>query len=208
MLKEHPIIFSSEMIRAILEVSKTQTRRPMKVQPSHKFAIFADYKTDLGFAKSKESFWAGFWLNGTPDAGSPGYFKCPYGNIGDHLWVRETWAEAFNWTHDIDEERPMYRADCVEGKAIAVSGSEVRWKPSIHMPRSGSRITLEITDVRVERLQEISEKDAKAEGTIPRQMDVGSYLPSFEGIWDRIYEKTNFGWTQNPLVWVITFKKL
>ena len=169
----------------------------MKVQPFHAYAIFADYKTDLGFTKSQESFWAGFWLNGTPDAGSPGYFKCPYGVPGDWLWVREAFA------HDRYSEGNYYfKADDKQRPKTASD-----WHPSIHMSRFASRITLEITNIRVERLTDISVEDARAEGVTPVGVegDGRRWRGGFRDLWDSIYSKKGMGWDRNPWVWVVEF---
>ena len=224
-MKERPIIFSSEMVRAILEDRKTMTRRPIKVQPSHKYAIFADYKTDLGFTKSKESFWAGFWLNGNPDVGSPGYFKCPHGIPGDQLWVRETW-KCSALSHHTPTDGPesaehsiSYKPDgCFPNcktfkfeKPMDNAWQKNRdgWRSSIHMPRWASRITLEIVNVKVERIQYITHKDALAEGVAyDVSKEDGSPLSRFQKLWNSIYSKKGVGWDKNPWVWVIGFKRI
>ena len=162
-MKEQPILFSGPMVRAIIEDRKSQTRRVMKKQPA-----------------SVE-----WWLNGQPSdrvSGIPvmrddrghgwsscGPFKCPYGHPGDRLWVRETFR-LFDSSVECacyddckcskHHGKPLFKADCDD---------DGPWKPSIHMPRSISRITLEVTDVRVERLNSITEEDAKAEGILPNQ---------------------------------------
>lgn len=120
--------------------------------------------------------------------------QCPYGKAGDLLYVRETFAEA--------DCRIAYKADDDDGIHCLVS----RWTPSIHMPRSTSRITLEITSVRVERVQDISEEDAMAEGVTAELVppDGGSmpHVQGFSNLWNSIYNN----WTANPWVWVIEFK--
>ncbi len=221
-IRERPIIFKSEMVKAILEGRKTMTRKPLKIQPSHKFAIFADYKTDLGFNKSKESFWVGFWLNGSSDAGSPGYFKCPYGQPGDRLWVRENF-----WTPPKEEESSkfgiQYDADATQADLVNAKRDllPLGWKhhPSIFMAKRFSRITLEITNIRVERVQEITEEDAIKEGIIKKEGygDAGlltGYFPgnceeariAFGVLWDSIYGKEI--WERNDWVWAIEFKSI
>ena len=127
--------------------------------------------------------------------------------IGDKLWVKEKWAPAGNscirfdsdgFTVSLtDELKPYYWADSSELDRRALRNS---WKPSTFMPREASRITLEITAVRAERLQDISEEDVEAEG-----FPTKGY---FELLWDGIYHKKGFGWDKNPWVWVISFKKL
>jgi hypothetical protein len=176
-MKEHPIIFNGPMVRAILEGRKTQTRRVMKPQVS-KNAIFADYKTDLGYPASKGQFWAGFYLG--KESIDPGYFKCSYGAPGDRLWVRETHRFTL-----AGKPKPPGYVDLIEYKADGFIGEiesglakdvSFRWRPSIHMPRSASRILLEVTDVRVERVQEITAEDTLFEG-IELPMPSGCDIP-------------------------------
>ncbi|KRD71392.1 hypothetical protein [Lysobacter sp. Root96] len=153
-MRELPILFNGPMVRAVLEGRKTQTRRPVKG-------------------------WALKWLaqdHFTPEyVALPSNGASPYGYAGDQLWVRETWfrephPSEFGLTYNdmphtwafacAKAGKHLYRADA--GSEVAIDGR--RWRPSIHMPRTASRITLEVTDVRVERLQDISEADAAAEG--------------------------------------------
>jgi len=194
--KEKPIIMSSPMVRAILDGHKSVTRRVIKPQPNWR-------NTYLWTPLSN-----GRWINGCIAAGTQTEWKCPY-QIGQILWVRETWA--------IDEDDQIvifYRATDNE-----TCGNP--WRPSIHMPRKASRITLEITDIRVERVQEISEKDARSEGIIDGGcLNCGESEPcgcnspqpdardAFIYLWNSINEKHGFGWHLNPWVWVITFKRI
>ena len=211
-MTERPILFSAEMVRAILEGQKTQTRRKMKP------------------AKAKRPK---RWL--IDDAAVNG-LVCPYGQPGDMLWVRETWAHYQTVNHvwrsegrafdEVSDGLAGYRADghdSIEDFRAHVrlmSGCDLehviingdRWRPSIHMPRWASRITLRITDVRVERLQDISEDDARAEGCEPvgwiDETDVGmsSYREGFTRLWNTI---NGVGaWEANPWVWVIEFERV
>lgn len=127
---------------------------------------------------------------------------CKYGIAGDRLWVRETWqsAAAMGVCHASDDYF-VYRATDPDWETC----EGWQWRPSIFMPRKASRITLEITDVRAERLQDITNKDARAEG-----LARGTVYPRmwFEDLWDSINAKRGFGWDVNPFVWVITFKKV
>lgn len=166
-MKERPILFNGEMVRAILAGQKTQTRRiPSKTQQD---ALF-----------------------------------CPYGHPGDRLWVKETFAYAQDGT-------VVYRASMVGSPWDAITRRAITWHPSIHMPRWASRITLEITDVHVERVQDIHEEDAIAEGIDPRKL---SYLSGeravtkFSVLWNSIYAADGLGWDVNPWVWVVTFKRV
>lgn len=209
---QRPIIFSTEMVRAILEGRKTQTRRVItKVSSSEKFV---DLKTDLGFPASVGWCWVGF--QSQPNL-SPAYFKCPLGQPGDQLWVREAWA-----THkaldpckprNLQEGAPIaYRAGGTNLQRFDGLCDQGKWRPSIFMPRWVSRINLEITDVRVERIQDISEEDAEREGVFPnaREFDAifGRYSSAFKKLWNSLNEKRGYGWDVNPWVWIITFKKI
>lgn len=140
-MKERPILFSGEMVRAILEGRKTQTRRVIKPQP--------DSARNSVFVKSGFETKHGYEI------------KCPYGQPGDRLWVRETWGL---WDTDPkdgpERAKIFYRATDENRRDLRYQ----RWRPSIHMPRWASRINLEITNIRIERVQDITEEDAKAEG--------------------------------------------
>lgn len=197
--RERPIMFSGEMVRAILDGRKTQTRR----------VIATDTRP-----QSADTFMRGFPPNPVNVRNGFGYAKCdappgsrsvsyrvpwPYGDIGDRLWVRETFAF---YPKTFYGDKVLYRA-VSEQWALP-------WKPSIFMPRRASRITLEITMVRVERVQEISEEDAIAEGV---RMNNSTHWEteareSFRRLWDSLNAKRGFGWDKNPWVWVIEFKKL
>ena len=191
--KERPILFSAPMVRAILAGTKTQTRRVVKgapedwspVQPQ----VYAPTIVDRhGFEQpGPDAFGAG-------DAQGDHWIRCPYGQPGDRLWVRETWAQ-----HGVSA---VYRAD--SGDRPAGAGM---WRPSIHMPRWASRITLEVTGVKVERLQGISEADAIAEG-IPQSdvspPDMGVF--AYRQLWESINGPGS--WDANPWVWCVSFKRV
>lgn len=198
-MKERPILFSGPMVRAILEGRKTQTRRVVKPQP-----------TDDGHGPK---WYSGFDnVPGTIETNFPMPIHCPYGQPGDRLWVRETWAQHPEFTHR-SSGGCLYRADRGGDYQGAAQG-DFCWRPSIHMPRWASRITLEITGARVERLQDISEEDAKAEGIqwgMPcGYLDTGtsdcSSKCKFKSLWESINGPGS--WDANPWVWVIEFKKL
>lgn len=206
MSKERPILFSEPMVRAILEGRKTQTRRVVKVQPTSDAQRFGTCVEDTG--KKHEGMH--HWIDPENTENQTPFFSCPYGKVGDRLWVRETWAE------EEHEGKAVYRATD-EGHFPIVDG---KWKPSIHMPRWASRITLEITAVRVERLKDISEADAQAEsvywdgyywrgGTHPvkgSDQCWGTPKDAYEAIWKTINGPEI--WEANPWVWVIEFKKI
>ncbi|WP_151832236.1 hypothetical protein [Acinetobacter ursingii] len=206
-MKERPILFNTEMVKSILEGRKTQTRRILN----------CDHPVVTGFVPNGIY---GYW-KGTAKSDAviqqyistfPFTIKCPFGLVGDRLWVRETFR-----LFDSDEcphadfpcgcpswGTPLYRAshDCFDGE---------KWTPSIHMPRSASRILLEITNIRIERLNDISSDDAKAEGfdysTHPSSIEMGYAIgakTNFRFTWEQIYGQN--AWNKNPWVWVVEFR--
>jgi len=197
-MKERPILFSAPMVRAILEGRKTQTRRVCKPQP--------EFNDNAGFilADRRGGKWA--YGKGVDHAGTVRNFahKCPYGKQGDLLWVRETFAK--NEVMPIND-RPygdfIYRADLNER---GVSKWAANWKPSIHMPRVASRITLEITGIRVEQLQDISGPDCWAEGITHDSEKHGSVTHTYQDLWVSINGQNS--WASNPWVWVIKFRRI
>ncbi|EIX9650038.1 hypothetical protein AB1294_06245 [Klebsiella pneumoniae] len=245
-MKERGMIFNGEMVRAILDGRKTQTRRIMKVQPeSNQLGLLlitdSTKHSDIGKYHWAES-------NATGNHVRSKLFSCPFGAVGDRIWVRETWAILGNedgccidWEEKLckaDERSAarIYRASCEQRPGNYGLWSipddadwkphtkdyqyEGAWRPSIHMPRWASRILLEITDVRVEQLNAISEEDATAEGVPP----AGSLLPDYPGtfltpkgdfatakvafqrLWESIYGEES--WKANGWVWVISFKRV
>ncbi|CAH1457658.1 MULTISPECIES: hypothetical protein [Klebsiella] len=227
-MKERGMIFNSEMVRAILDGRKTQTRRIMKVQPeSNQLGLLlitdSTKHSDIGKYHWAES-------NATGNHVRSKLFSCPFGAVGDRIWVRETWSSDF--ANYYPNDRVWYAADnnrrldieVVDGvRGIYSPESDVhvpfRWQPSIHMPRWASRILLEITNVRVERLNAISEEDARAEGIIdggclncgePEPCGCANPEPdatdAFAYLWQSIYGQEN--WNANPWVWVIEFKRV
>lgn len=204
--RERPIIFSGPMVKAILDGRKTQTRRIVTLnqfQPSTTPGydwIFRDRR--------------GLWNDYRTSDLIQGH--CPYGQPGDQLWVRETWGYAWLDDREYQEaiesgEGPpiLYRADYPDGDVPI----EERWHPSIHMKRHLSRITLEVTGVKVERLQAISGHDAIEEGVswAIRQIDDGPRNPreAFRILWDQINgRKPGCAWADSPWVWVIGFRSV
>lgn len=206
-MKERPILMSAPMVRAILAGSKTQTRRVIKDQSIGE--RFCEMRPEGAYLE---------WL-GSPCCGTgvwevpeySGVAKVPHGVVGDRLWIRETWAAP----HDCDHLKPRevppgtrlhYAADAPLGGLLG--------RPSIFMPRWASRITLEITEVRVERLQDISEADAQAEGCAlecmtPTGDDSGSAIHGPGGyiaLWESI--NGHGSWETNPHVWALSFKRI
>lgn len=189
MEKEKPIIFSTEMVRQILAGQKTQTRRIMKPQPILAREQFAtkDVFTWANKKFPKQWFDENNFKNVIADF-------APYGGVGSKLWVRETWRESrFHY-------QPKYLYKETDDNAFET------WKPSIHMPREASRITLEITDIRVERLDEISFDDCFAEGITEAEVGIGSPKNVFRNLWTKINGADS--WNQNNWVWVISFKRV
>lgn len=231
-MKERPILFNSEMIKAILDGNKTQTRRVMRRQPDAverfyrgepttntdaQHAIFRCYNNPKTFKGCN----SGWMANAT--------YKTPFSefNIGDRLWVRETFCygrieendslHPANWYRYVDDSDygdgqayPIYKQMVLDE---GIEHDEVKWKPSIHMPRSASRILLEITKIRIERLNDISSEDAKAEGfdysNHPSAIKIGNAIgakTNFRNAWQEIYGAES--WDQNPWTWVIEFKRV
>lgn len=184
-IKERPILFNGEMVRAILDGRKTQTRRLLNPQPE-------DCGTELIFSG-----------------------HCPFGEVGDRLWVRETWQKAYMFNHDTqtfeDDEIFVYRADDFEwcdgdGSFLDPSDSKSEippWKPSIHMPREACRIVLEITNIRIERVSDISVEDAKKEGAPDGEENPQAW---FKNLWESINGPGSFH--VEVWAWVIEFKRI
>ncbi|EPN6882002.1 hypothetical protein L7834_012100 [Providencia rettgeri] len=224
-MKERGIIFNTEMVRAILDGRKTQTRRAL---------------TSKNYLKiTKASGCGEFHPESLGDKDTQEFYcqHSPFGQIGDRLWVRETYSLLGNedacpidWNDNIVNDKTeaarIYRASCVQKSGDYGLWSipdeadwkphteemkfEGSWTPSIHMPRWASRITLEITDVRVERLQEASDDDFKAEGyPLERELTGGSTdaFCWFRHLWDSV-SKPDCNYESNPWVWVIEFKRV
>ncbi len=226
---ERPILMSGPMVRATRrkDKPKTQTRRVMKPQPWNIDPVEREY---------------GRWL--CSDGKRDYEITCPYGVVGDHLWVRETWQTWMVPEADYSKQnlKCFYRADgehqfvfarneydgirsfYTDGFAFGDEWvPENRWRPSIHMLRSRSRVNLEIVGVRVERVQDISKEDAIAEGMTgyeekptPAHIIGGppttryARLPQiqYRDLWNDLNEKRGYGWDKNPWVWVVEFKEL
>lgn len=185
-IKERPILFSGPMVKAILEDRKTQTRRVITTQQPMTGEGFKLYRAG-------ENEW--FYQRGDMQWG---IFKNPYGVPSDHLWVRETWAQ--------DLAGELFFAADYKAKPSTVE----KWKSARFMPRRAARVTLELVNVRAERLQDISEEDARAEGVRATLAALGSngYRAWFSALWDSINSKRGYSWDSNPWVWVLEFKRI
>ena len=225
-MSEKPILFSGLMVRAILDGRKTQTRRVVKIQPPedvgeivtgryHPVIIDRDGVEQPG----RETF-------GAYDYDGRWGCRCPW-EPGDLLYVRETWSPV-PWSdgNGNDTTKVLYRATDPHGGNWRPKEGD-RWRPSIHMPKWAARTWLRVTDVRVERLQEITEADAKREGfadteTVDRSLEGkrltadltfgamtvwASASGNFETLWDALNAKRGYGWDVNPWVWVVTFER-
>lgn len=204
-MKERPILFSAPMVRAILSGAKTQTRRVVPTMVTGGRVEYPGKRDSRGYSRVN-------WLD-TAEGMATAAQECRHGKPGDRLWVRETWGALPHMLGGFQRESLRYRAD---GEYQNEHGTW-RWRPSIHMPRWASRITLEITDVRVERLQDISEEDAIAEGALEWARDaLAAYAAgnptrlSAVGYFWLLWESINgpCSWDANPWVWVIEFKRL
>ncbi|MBA6160541.1 hypothetical protein HGK53_15950 [Klebsiella variicola] len=207
-MKERGMIFNGEMVRAILDGRKTQTRRPIKWKQT-RFTEIGEREDGSKWPWSEDAEHAfDFW------------HPCPFGSVGDRIWVRETFqGPLFDFdlmdsyckdsTPFEKSEFCVYKADGVPAPEFYDADDELHccWRPSIHMPRWASRILLEITDVRVERLKSISDRDALREGCNAADMKSGDCVADvFARLWASIYGSDS--WNANPWVWVIEFKRV
>jgi len=239
-MKERPILFTGPMVRAILDGSKTQTRRIVKPQPFDRSYSRHDHRMAYASGRVADGDEIdGFYAYST-SSGGEWRARCPYGQPGDRLWVRETWLE------DPEDDGTWHYTQYMGCKGSPLSeipkkfrkpehciyregwdGVDLRWRPSIHMPRWASRILLEIVSVRVERLQAIGDNDALTEGVErvennygngPAYCDYGmknqddtaewfnSPVDSYQSLWESINGAGS--WDANPWVWVVEFKRV
>lgn len=211
-MKERPILFSGAMVRAILSGQKTVTRRVVKP------ALPDSVAEILPFAGSPEA-----WMPSMPGSPEQPWEEqirvCPYGKPGDRLWVRETFAALSAGEYEPVKPRYGYGQEIRFAATDPLSDCDVgvrgyAWRPSIHMPRWACRILLEVTDVRVERLQDITYEQAAAEGI---QRDHRMWFATDEGgkafqhpehAFAELWRKTGGDWHANPWVWVVEFKRM
>lgn len=229
-MKERPILFSSEMVKAILAGRKSVTRRVLSPQPT------APLRPALNLVTGETCWLHDDTAYQPPDCGVLEYrrpdgasYTRPLGvprvkswrppwAVGDRLWVRETFCVGANG-NAIHRAGLKLIAESVtsdlqtwelpDGRPVHTTRQD--WRPSIHMPRWASRLTLEVVSVRPERLHDITEDDARAEGVTPEPIDARcppSHLNAFVNLWTALNAKRGFGWSENPWVWVIGFRRL
>lgn len=209
MTRERPILFSAPMVRAILAGTKTQTRREVKLphmNPLGCWEVLPWGGPNGGRTRDGKTV---PFQNVIGHSRTGEMFGCPYGEPGDLVYARETWAAPHAYDHLPPRLIPQ---DARIHYAATEDRGGLLWRPSIHMPRWASRITLEITGVRVERLQEISEADAGAEGAEPYRLPVHPareglrYVDGYHVLWEQINGPGS--WDANPWVWVLEFRRL
>ncbi|RZG79657.1 hypothetical protein [Acinetobacter venetianus] len=213
-MKERPILFNTAMVQAILSGNKTQTRRIVKPQPEvcddarggHWWPS-SDVQSMVHVEKELQDY-EGFWRGLIDDCN-------PFGAKGDRLWVRESWYQkgTVGRTYPDDDEYQFFghRQAAYVADGDAPKDWTFKKRPSIHMPRWACRLILEITNIRIERLQNITTEDAKAEGfdysTHPSAIEMGYAIgakTNFRFTWEQIYGQNE--WNKNPWVWVVEFK--
>ena len=241
-MKERPILFNGEMVRALLDGRKTQTRRlvDMRVPMGYIGPKGSDNDPDCWGWQAEDGMWyvLGRGHNDRCHYGNVS-IPCPHGAVGDRLWVRETWGDADHYYQGHANDCPSVVAYAADRFAIQFDAEEptpvpsmdiaqwnwdkMKWRPSIHMPRWASRIDLEITEVRVQRANSITDADAIAEGARccvcdgpvdgTSENDCGCFhsrrmaTHSFALLWDSINGE-RASWSSNPWTWAITFKRV
>lgn len=199
-----PILFNTEMVRAVMDGRKTVTRREIKKLPDN--AEFSGWLLDSTvYEDDKDIGKAGFKVHRQPTEKAGCLFVRPPCQVGDILYVRETWQ----CLNPYSDKEYVYRASCDADYAKDIG----KWHPSIHMPKEAARIWLKVTDVQVERLQDITAQQAEKEGMTEKQKSVLSmdeYWYWFKELWKSTIKKVEidkYGWSSNPWVWVIEFER-
>lgn len=220
-MKEHPILFSTPMVRAILGGRKTQTRRVLNPQPSrHHWEKLPGHVLHKSMLETSKGLCAKFYHSIPGNTDEWEWVRSPFGSAGDLLWVRETWSP---WLNDEGAENftrlIKFKAD---DHTIPVPFEKIDWfeersaygwhdRPSIHMPKWVCRIWLKVTGVRVEPLQDISHDDAIAEG-VDTKFSSEKNLPvptdQFKDLWESINADRGYSWASNPWVWVVEFERV
>lgn len=197
---ERPILFNTEMVRAILDGRKTQTRRLVKPRLTKNEAGWRVCKNADGRAYAVETYDDEEFFQG---------YVVPPVQRGDVLWVRETWQRLF----DLGGWRYEYKADYKDDEPLRIDGAYIAWRPSIHMPRGAARLFLKVTSVRVQRLRDITSGEAVAEGiesNLGSPSEAADALIAFEELWNSTVkpaDQPRYGWGANPWVWVIEFER-
>lgn len=195
-----PILFNTEMVKAILEGRKTQTRRT--AFPNMELREFCN-----------KEYPNGWWFNGRVFRSFDDFLhytqrpKCKY-QPGDILWVRETWSTHYDGIHD--DLQLCYKADGIDLKSECLPGENNCWYPSIHMPKEAARIFLKVKNVRIEKLWEMDEVAAIAEGFEDSPAVTDSPIQRFSELWDKTIKRDDlreFGYHANPWVWVVEFER-
>ena len=239
MVKEKPILFCTDMVRAILEDAKGQTRRVVKGKRDKEYGGGPSRVHLFSTIRQINGIWYGCDSDGLPFINDP--IQQPR-KPGDILWVRETWQEVYETEYNIDNpNEPLKITDLIIGfenlpkvcvglsrecsclsmparnKYYVYTASkpeytsekyELKWRPSIHMPREAARLFLRVTDVWPERVQDISEADAKAEGVMPLNGSKCGYRGAFRELWNTLNAKRGFDWYTNNWVWVNEFERV
>lgn len=204
-MREIPILFSTPMVQAILDDRKSATRRVVKPQP---------VMDESGMWHWKDCQWMNGGI-GFPASGIKDYARY---QPNDVLWVRETWS-VFSPTYGTAPQIIYMADDYTPAVMRAVDKGEIKWRPSIHMPRAAARLFLRVMDVRMEQVQDINAEDAVAEGAVkrPHYMKYGGekclavhkrYIDEFKDLWNIINAKRGYGWDVNPWVWAVEFKRI
>lgn len=190
-IKERGILFNTEMVKKILTNHKTQTRRIIK-------DVWEIYPEKAGGPLSLFIF---KYDKGSMKYGVPVKIECPYGEVGDLLYVRETFCPFY-----FDDMSPAFKADAAEDTWEDIP--EPKWKPSIHMPKEYARIWLKVKSVKFEKLRDISGRDAYFEGVEACGYKHVSDVSDFADLWDSTIEDKKYSWNSNPYVWVIKFERI
>lgn len=218
MVKQRPLLMQTDMVQATYKGLKTNTRRTRGLETVNKAP---DKYKFCRYEERNDHVYALFTGDNIP--GPHLHIKCPYGKAGDIIWVKETWGKTpdFGYVYKADQTP---EGEAIRQEYIKAGAKWAKWKPSIHMPYAAARLFLRIIDIRVERLQDINQKDAIAEGVrnvsnhhqwynylhpkhaTPREMYVHDPIHSFQTLWDSINGPGSFD--RNEWIWVITFEKI
>lgn len=229
-MSERPIIFSDDMVRAILDGRKAQTRRMVTAQnstvlgyrvgqndPMWQCLDWGRVRIDRGphWFHSEASEYLHVGCTDTAISEKSQFFRVRSRfKIGDRLWVREAHkgsllggAPFIDYRATIEQDDPC-KYPITDDQYRSIESRHGKWRPSIHMPRWASRITLEVTGVKVERLQNISREDVSAEGVQIASTEEPDFIAAYADMWDSIYAEHGNGWFKNPWVWVIEFRRV